>query len=64
MALNRASDICIAADWLSQTVVVRFFSVVEIPIKHSSSCNKNKLRTAHQTVKRICTFKARNVGCD
>ena len=48
-ALNRASDV-LAADWLSQThvknyrnfsrVVIRFFSVVEIPIKHSSLYNK------------------------
>ena len=43
MVLNRAGDVP-AADWLSQTqvknsrdlsrVVIRFFSVVEIPIKH------------------------------
>ena len=45
MALNRASDVS-AADWLFQThvkicrnfprAVIRFFSVVEIPIKHPS----------------------------
>ena len=49
MALNRASDVS-AAYWLSQThvkiivifsrVVIRVFSVVEIPIKHSSLYNK------------------------
>ena len=49
MALNRASDVPVA-DWLSQThvknyrnfsrVVIRFFSVVEIPIKHSSLYNQ------------------------
>ena len=44
MALNRVSDMS-AADWLSQTpvkneAVIRFFSVVEIPIKHSSLHNK------------------------
>ena len=50
MALNRASDLP-AADRLSQTqfvknycsfscVVIRFFSVVEIPVKHSSLYNK------------------------
>ena len=49
MALNRGSEVS-AADWLSQThlkshrnflrVVVRFFSVVEIPMKHSSLYNK------------------------
>ena len=48
MALNRASYVP-AADWLSQTkekncrnfsrVVIRFFPVVEIPIKHSSLYN-------------------------
>ena len=42
MALNRATDVS-ADDWLSQTNVKNygnasreFFSVVEIPIKHSS----------------------------
>ena len=49
MVLNRAGDVP-AADWLSQTqvknsrdlsrVVIRFFSVVEIPIKQSSFYNK------------------------
>ena len=49
MALNEASDVS-AADWLSQThmknyrnfsrVVIRLFLVEEIPIKHSSLCNK------------------------
>ena len=49
MALNRASDTSAAA-WLSQTqmknyrfifhVVIQFFSVVEIPIKHSSLRDK------------------------
>ena len=49
MVLNRASDVP-AADWLSQTlvknnrnfssVVIRFFSEVEIPIKHTSLYNK------------------------
>ena len=50
MALNRASEVS-AADWISQIhvksyrnlsrVVILFFSVVEIPIKHSSLYNKN-----------------------
>ena len=50
MALNRVSD-APAADWLSQThvknyrnfsrVVIRFFLVVKIPIKHSSLYNKD-----------------------
>ena len=49
MAQNRAGDVP-AADWLSQTqvknsrnlsrVVIRFSSVVEIPIKHFSFYNK------------------------
>ena len=49
MARNTASDMS-AADWLSQTQVkhyrnfshevIRLFSVVEIPIKHSSLYNK------------------------
>ena len=49
MALNRASDMS-AADWLSQTrvenycnfscVVKWFFSLVEVPLKHSSLCNE------------------------
>ena len=49
MALNRVSNVS-AADWLSQThvknyrnfsrVVPRFFSVVEIPTKHSSLYNQ------------------------
>ena len=59
MALNRVSDVP-AANWLSQThvknyrnflpVVIRFFSVVEIPIKHPSLYNKDidHLRTYHR----------------
>ena len=53
MALNRASDVS-AADWRSQThvknyrtfsrVETRFFSVEEIPIKHSSLYNKYQYR--------------------
>ena len=49
MAVNRTSDMS-PADWLSQTdvkkyrnfspAVIRFFSVVEVPIKHSSLYNK------------------------
>ena len=50
MVLNKAIEWYVpAADWLSQThmknyrnfshVVIWFFSVVEIPIKHSSLCN-------------------------
>ena len=49
LVLNRVSDVP-AADWLSQThvkkyrnfslLVIRFFSVVEIPTKHSSLYNK------------------------
>ena len=49
MALNKVSDMS-AADWLSQThvknnenfsrVVIRFFSVVEIPINYSSLYNE------------------------
>ena len=49
VAQNRASDVT-TADWLSQThvksycnfsrMVVRFFSVVEIPIRHSSLHDK------------------------
>ena len=51
MALSRASDVP-ASDWLSQTrvkndrnfsgVAIRFFSVMEIAIKHSSLCNSKK----------------------
>ena len=54
MALKRASDKS-AADWPSQThvkkycnfsqVVIWFFSVVEIPIKHSSLYNKALYKT-------------------
>ena len=49
MALKKPNDMS-TADWLSQTqvknyrnfshVVIPFFSAVEIPIKHSSLCNK------------------------
>ena len=51
MALNGTSDV-LAADWTSQTqvknyrnfscVVIRLFSVVEIPIKHFSLYNKKQ----------------------
>ena len=48
MALNKVSDVS-AADWLSQAhvqkisyVMIRYFSVVEIPLKHSSLNNKIK----------------------
>ena len=53
MALKRANGVP-AADWLSQThvkncnnfsrVVIRFFSLVEIPVKHSSLYNKKVLQ--------------------
>ena len=53
MALNRASNMS-AADWLFQThaknyrnfsrVVIRLFSEVKIPIKHSSLYNKYQLK--------------------
>ena len=52
MAPNKASDVS-AADWLSQThvknygyfsrVVIGFFSMVEIPIKHFSLYDKKKI---------------------
>ena len=49
MALNKVSDILSPADWLSQTheklspVEIPFLSVVEIPVKHSSLYNINRL---------------------
>ena len=56
MTQNTASDMP-AADWLCQTlgkynrnfsrVEIQFFSAVEIPIKHSSSCNKVELLMFH-----------------
>ena len=43
MALARVTDMS-AANWLSR-VVIRFFSGVGIPIKHSSLYNKRLLKT-------------------
>ena len=74
MAPNRASDVP-AADWLSQTrvknyryfsrVVTRFFSVLEIPIKHSSLHNKTEyisvmhLNLPMNGMPRFCSFSRR-----
>ena len=64
MALNKATDVP-AADWLSQThvknyrhisrVVIRFFSEVEIPMKHSSLYNK-LLSATCLALKRMNTY--------
>ena len=60
---NRARDVS-AAGWLSQTcvnsnyhnfscVVILFFSEVEIPIKHSSLCNKMVYPSLQRLNKRL-----------